>query len=196
MRSGIYIIKCKANHKFYVGSAVNYRNRWAEHRRRLNAGSHHCIHLQRSWDKYGQNDFEFCLVEFVEKENLIMIEQRWIDAYWDNGVLLNSCRIAGSVLGRKHSQEAKNKISQSHIGVIHSESTIQKMKQSQSNRSAETRIKMSIAQQGKIHSSQERDKIRESMRQNTNHFGKKDSEETKKKKSEAQKRRWSQRREI
>jgi hypothetical protein len=34
------------------------------------------------------------------------------------------------------------------------------------------------------------------MRQNTNHFGKKDSEETKKKKSEAQKRRWSQRREI
>jgi group I intron endonuclease len=190
IQSGVYCIKCVVNQKFYIGSAVNYKNRWAEHKRRLTAGTHHCLHLQHAWNKYGKDVFEFCLIESVQKENLLSAEQRWINSYWADGVLFNSCQIAGSTIGRKHSQESKDKMRQSHIGIVPSASIRYKMKQAQSNRSIETRLKMSIAQRGKIHSLEEKNKISDSMKYNTNHLGKKDSEVTKKRKSDAQKLRW------
>jgi len=53
MASGIYQIKNTLNGKFYVGSAVNIKQRWSTHISSLNKNNHHSGHLQNAWNKYG-----------------------------------------------------------------------------------------------------------------------------------------------
>jgi group I intron endonuclease len=77
--SGIYQIRCIPTDKIYVGSAVNLRHRWAQHRRKLHKGNHHNIHLQNAWGKYGEQNFEFTVLEFVDRSNLFIAEQDWIE---------------------------------------------------------------------------------------------------------------------
>ncbi len=40
MKAGIYQIRNSQNGKLYIGSAVNVRNRWVEHRKLLRKGAH------------------------------------------------------------------------------------------------------------------------------------------------------------
>ena len=65
--SGIYKIINKINGKYYVGSSVNIKdypnNRWSRHIADLNANRHHNDYLQRAWNKYGQDAFEFIIIE-------------------------------------------------------------------------------------------------------------------------------------
>jgi group I intron endonuclease len=51
--SGVYQILCKPTGKIYVGSAVNLRGRWLNHRSSLRCGKHPNIVLQRAWNKDG-----------------------------------------------------------------------------------------------------------------------------------------------
>lgn len=71
--TGIYIIKNKITNKFYVGHSININKRFNAHKSYLKRGIHHCIYLQRSWDKYGEDNFEFII------ENLCNSEQESID---------------------------------------------------------------------------------------------------------------------
>lgn len=106
MNSGIYQIKNKINGKFYIGSAVNFIKRKANHFIFLKNGNHPNIHLQRASQKYGVDNLEFMVLEYVEVDKLIEREQLWID--WTNPKY-NILKVAGSVLGFKHSEETKNK---------------------------------------------------------------------------------------
>mgnify|MGYP001617485807 CR=1 FL=1 len=76
----IYQIRHIASGKVYVGSAINPRDRWKNHRVLLRNGKHHSIHLQRAWNKYNEVAFIFEIIEpvlFIE--DLIAREQYWID---------------------------------------------------------------------------------------------------------------------
>lgn len=77
--SGIYKIICTANGKIYVGSAKNLRERWRGHQKVLRKGSHHSIHLQNAWNKYGENSFIFEVIELVMPWSRIDREQYWLD---------------------------------------------------------------------------------------------------------------------
>lgn len=78
--SGIYCIVNIRIGKIYLGSAVNIRKRWSEHRRTLRLGKHHSRLLQRAWDKYGEEAFKFFMLERVEsRSELVACEQIWID---------------------------------------------------------------------------------------------------------------------
>jgi group I intron endonuclease len=57
--SGIYKIVNKINNDFYVGSSKNINRRWHTHKSTLKYNRHHCIYLQRSWNKYGGQNFSF-----------------------------------------------------------------------------------------------------------------------------------------
>src|SRR5229473_6154293 len=57
--SGIYKITCTANKRIYIGSAVNLRKRKNEHWNAFKRNQHHNRHLQRAWDKYGEQAFTF-----------------------------------------------------------------------------------------------------------------------------------------
>jgi group I intron endonuclease len=77
--SGIYQIRCRVNGKIYIGSAVNLQSRWRGHWRDLRNGVHINPHLQSAWNAYGENSFEFSVVEYVGDEMLLLqTEQSWI----------------------------------------------------------------------------------------------------------------------
>lgn len=118
-QSGIYKIVNKTNGKCYVGSAVNFYQRWHTHKSDLKLGKHHSKHLQRAWNLHGEESFEFEVIEEVEKELLIQREQYWIDllsAYGENGY--NTNPKAGSSLGVVRSRETREKISASKLGSV------------------------------------------------------------------------------
>lgn len=110
--SGIYQIRNLVNGKRYIGSAVCIRKRWAEHRSDLRSGRHHSVALQRAWIRYGENSFEFLVVENCRKHELIRREQVHIDARSE----YNICKKAGSSLGVKHSAETRAKMSARLVG--------------------------------------------------------------------------------
>lgn len=108
-----------SNQKVYVGSAINYEDRWRRHEYSLRDGKHHSRHLQRSWNKYGKDNFVFEILEIVsEKEKLIETEQKWIDHhksfYREFGY--NISPTAGSSLGVKHSKEMRERVSKAVKG--------------------------------------------------------------------------------
>jgi hypothetical protein len=78
--SGVYQIRCVPTGKVYVGSAVNLWKRWEQHRRSLRKGQHGNRYLQAAWNKYGEESFDFSVLEFVDVIDLLRAEQEWIDA--------------------------------------------------------------------------------------------------------------------
>lgn len=79
--SGIYKITNKINNKPYIGSSNNIERRWRQHISLLNNNKHHSIKLQRAWNKYGQDNFEFEIIEECDVEKLLYLEQFYIDKY-------------------------------------------------------------------------------------------------------------------
>lgn len=78
--SGIYQIRCIPSGKIYVGSAVNLQERWRHHKSALRHNRHVNAYLQAAWEKHGENNFEFVVLEIVnDKSNLFAKEQEWID---------------------------------------------------------------------------------------------------------------------
>lgn len=76
---GIYIISCTQENYVYIGSSIDIKRRWMEHKRDLNKGVHHCSALQLAWDAYGDESFTFDVLE--ETTNLVRKEQDWLDKY-------------------------------------------------------------------------------------------------------------------
>lgn len=116
--SGVYGIKNIATGKLYVGSAVVIKKRFATHRCELRRNKHHSSKLQRSWNKHGEESFEFIILEVVsDPSQLIAVEQKWIDYHHSvvNGYNVNP--LARSCLGVKRSPEVCAKISEINIRI-------------------------------------------------------------------------------
>lgn len=95
--SGIYKIVNKIDGKCYVGSSENilgtpYKNgRFYAHKRLLRLGKHHCIHLQRAYNIYGINNFDFIIVEQVHPTDLVQVEQKYLDEARKNPSMYYNC---------------------------------------------------------------------------------------------------------
>lgn len=134
--SGIYAIKCHPNGKVYIGSAVSFKRRLHGHLSQLRLNKHHSKHLQASWNKYGEDCFSFEVLAHVEKKLLLLAEQIEIDARKaaDKCYGFNICPVAGSPMGRKQSQETKEKTRQrmlgntNALGTVPTEETIAKLR--------------------------------------------------------------------
>lgn len=117
-RSGIYLIICSGNSKVYVGSSVNLYKRLLEHARLLRGGKHHCLYLQRSYDKYGSESFRGeVLLECPEIE-LESQEKKIVKEYYDIGLTMNSTLDYRGSHGMVFTEERKRKISESNMGRI------------------------------------------------------------------------------
>lgn len=155
MTSGIYKIVNLANNKFYIGSSANIEERWAKHRLLLSADDHINQHLQNAWNKYGEDNFEFLILERVQKDHLLDVEQDYLDLTfcYEREIGYNKARFANSPMkGRKHTQEAIEKIRKASTGKRHSDETKLKISSANKNRivSQESKKKMSIAKKGKV----------------------------------------------
>jgi len=122
--SGIYKIVNKINGKYYIGSSDNILGtygRWMEHINGLKSNRHENSYLQRSWNKYGIDNFEFSILEEVPKPLLLMVEQKYLDHAKNDGKRcynLSYMATGGGFAGHKHSEESKRKTSEKLKGRI------------------------------------------------------------------------------
>ena len=107
MLSGIYKITNTINNKFYIGSAVDLKERKYEHFRKLSKNNHCNILLQNSFNKYKKEFFIFDVLELCDKKDLIIKEQFYLDTL---NPVFNICKIAGNKLGVKHKEKSKEKL--------------------------------------------------------------------------------------
>lgn len=65
---GVYMIRNKINNKVYIGSSKNIKQRISKHKLDLKKNNHFNKHLQRSWNKYGKDNFEFIILKIVDED--------------------------------------------------------------------------------------------------------------------------------
>ena len=79
---GIYKIINTINNKIYIGQSIDIKRRWNDHKSELRRNAHYNIYLQQSWNKYGEENFIFEVIEFNKKftnEDLNELEIYYID---------------------------------------------------------------------------------------------------------------------
>jgi group I intron endonuclease len=158
MDSGIYCIFNKSNGKIYVGQSVQLKTRISQHKSELNFNNHSNNHLQYAWNKYGEDSFEFIVIETCDEEKLNDNEIKWINYFNstnpDYGYNLESGGNSNYHLsdetkqkisehrkgkcvgednpfyGKTHTEEVRKKISETQLGRKHSNETKNKMSES------------------------------------------------------------------
>ena len=194
-KSGVYHILNLENGKLYIGATKNWKERLVKHRGSLRSGRHHNKHLQNSWNKYGEEAFEFKLIYRCPEGRLKVVEQETMDSFdfedlynirrdaqaipKHSGTVIEKLRKAST--GVVFSEERRRKIGDAKRGTKHTEETKRKMSIAHKGRkvSKETREKMSKSAMGKIISQEQREKARQNM------LGNVPSETTRKKISKA-----------
>lgn len=74
---GVYIIRNKINSKIYVGMAIDSNRRLKYHKYSLLGNYHKNHYLQNAWNKYGEESFEFDILEECSEELLPAMEHYW-----------------------------------------------------------------------------------------------------------------------
>jgi len=143
--SGVYAIRHIDSRKVYIGSAVNLRTRWTNHRADLRGGRHTSLKLQRAWSKYGELAFEFILLGVCAKEQVVTLEQEWLDKTRAVDFGYNACRVAGSRLGMRFSDQTKAKMSATKLGKYRSPESTQKQAAQLRGRSISEQHKANIS---------------------------------------------------
>jgi len=113
-KSGVYKIVHSQSGGHYIGSAIDILQRLRTHRYHLNRRTHHSIKLQRAWNKYGAENFVFEILLHCDPKNCLMYEQIALDYYKPE---YNICKVAGSNLGTKRSQQTIDKLRQAKLGM-------------------------------------------------------------------------------
>ena len=104
---GVYYIQNLVTNRFYIGSSADVYSRIKSHLNMLQRGVHSNIHLQRSYNKHGQDKFAWGVCEEVfDIDQLLVVEQTWIDVMGD----YNICTEAGSTRGYKATEETRAKL--------------------------------------------------------------------------------------
>lgn len=132
LTTGVYCWLSKKDSKRYVGSAARSFNlRKKEHLNALRRGIHYNSHLQGAWQKYGEINFEFVILERCNPLECLEREQVWIDAYRssEQDFGYNFQPTAGSNLGVKWSAEVIAKFSASAKARSERPGEIERLKQ-------------------------------------------------------------------
>lgn len=153
IKSGIYSITNLINNKKYIGSTINFSNRWSRHKHNLNRNNHCNEHLKNAWTKYGYSNFKFEVIEYVSDLS-ILIER---EQFWINNIKpeYNKRLIAENNIGFKMTEEQKErrKNSGKYKNRIVTDEWKKRMSESAYNRdpiNEETKKKMSESKKGII----------------------------------------------
>jgi group I intron endonuclease len=111
---GIYQIRNIINNNIYVGSSSNLRKRILTHINKLRKNIHDNAHLQKAYNKYGEENFVFEIVEFCSKEEQYKIEQYWLDQFFGKEFCYNENPKA-THLG--FTEEIRQRMSENHTDV-------------------------------------------------------------------------------
>jgi group I intron endonuclease len=112
---GVYRIWSKVHpDRCYVGSTVNFKERFSEHKRLLRKELHNDV-FQFHYNKYGLDDLVFDIIEECKAEDLLVREQFYLDTDPMN-CYFNVCKVAGNCLGVIQSEETKQKRREANLG--------------------------------------------------------------------------------
>lgn len=78
-KCGIYVIINLINNHKYIGSSKNIQQRLMEHRSNLRHNHHINEHLQNAWNKYGEENFDYYVLEFCQEDDRIKKEKYYVD---------------------------------------------------------------------------------------------------------------------
>lgn len=67
-RMGVFKIVNRSNGKIFLGSSPDPDTAWNSHRFRLKAGMHENSELQKDWLQFGEETFDYEIVEVLEHE--------------------------------------------------------------------------------------------------------------------------------
>ena len=116
--SYIYKITNIFNNKVYIGQTKNkYKKRWSDHKSSLRNNKHGNDHLQKAWNKYGEESFVFELIDTVVfSESLNNLERFWINYYDSMNPFKGYNKKGGGNLSGELSEETRLKMSISKKG--------------------------------------------------------------------------------
>lgn len=119
--SGVYSIKNITSGKLYIGSSIDIRDRFLQHKRRLKRGTHPNPKLQSAFNKHGIENFIFEIIEVVHDLSKLTEREQYhlnevLSANSDNLWIFeeksyNILRVAGNLYGFKHAEDSKIKMS-------------------------------------------------------------------------------------
>ena len=138
-KSGIYRWVNTINNKSYIGSGINLTKRLGSYYRNSELTRNPRL-INLALIKYGHTNFRLDILEYCSKDKLLEREQYYIDLINPE---YNILKIAGSLLGYKHSNETIEKLKNRVITEEHKE--ILSSYHSNKYVSQETRDKLSIA---------------------------------------------------
>lgn len=167
---GIYSIRNTVNNKVYIGKTeMNFGDRWDSHKSLLKNNKHFNSYLQRAYNKYGVESFEFEIVRDCtgdSSDNINTLEIEFIKLYNSKSNGYNMSDGGDGARGAVRSAETKNKIGiknrENMLGRKASEETRKKMSDSQKLRThtKETINKMSESKKNKAVAEETKDKLR------------------------------------
>jgi len=113
MKSGVYTITNIINNKIYVGSTNNFVRRFNDHKKELINNIHKNNYLQKSFNKYGKENFKFEILEECLPEIRLGIEQYWMNMLnaSNRNFGYNLTPTAGNSSGYRYTEIQKQNIS-------------------------------------------------------------------------------------
>lgn len=84
MGCGIYKIENKINNKKYIGSSIDVEKRLKKHLIMLKGEYHDNIYLQKSFNKYGEDNFTLKIIEECNHSELVDKENYYINLHKSN----------------------------------------------------------------------------------------------------------------
>ena len=109
--TGIYAIENIVNHKIYVGQSLNVHTRFLAHKSCLRRKCHQNEYLQRAWNKYGEKNFKFYMLEECCNEKLNVRETYWCQYFKDKIGKNNVYNLGHTGQEKTMSEKQKTKIS-------------------------------------------------------------------------------------
>jgi len=177
MKSGIYHIKNTVSNGIYFGRSVDVADRLSHHKHQLKRGVHVNKRLQHSWNKHGEQSFEFKMIWEETPDKLEELEGFILETVWGNERLFNHHKLSvgGFLPNNKlgcftRSEETKKKLSVAFKGREFSEQHKQKIAVGKTGLKAsdETKKKMSDKRSGKARPQSWHDKMAEYRENNPN----------------------------
>ena len=155
--SGIYYIKNLINNKLYIGQSIDVYTRLSRHKTDLR-GSRDSKHLQRAYDKYGEDNFEFKLLMECSEDDLDFWEKHYIEQLDTQNENCGYNLDGGGSKSRLMSDKTKSLMSIARKGRVVSDETRRKLSENHADFSGEKNPNF-----GKVKSEHSRQKSRDSI---------------------------------
>lgn len=113
-KKGVYCIKNIITNKLYIGSTItSFKKRLKDHKIMMKHKNHHNVYLNRAVIKYGIENFEFSIIEFIPNNDIIREREKYYIDILKTLSTENGYNISNETTCIPHNEETRRKISNS-----------------------------------------------------------------------------------